>query len=93
MAMTPGSVSIDGAGTASGSGYAKEVYDVLEAGTDFQGIIPPALVTAKRQLADLANACASLISHVVTNSTVTTVDDGSGGAVPWAGTGSGGTVA
>ena len=78
MAMVPGSVSIDGAGNASGTGYAKEVYDVLEAGTDFQGIGPPALVTAKQQLADLANACASMITHVQTNSQGSTTGSGAG---------------
>ncbi len=71
MAMIPGSVTISGGGAASGTGYAKEVYDVLEAGTNFLGITPPALVVAKQQLADLANACASLITHVQTNSQVT----------------------
>ena len=93
MPMIPGSVTVAG-GVASGTGYAKEVYDVLEAGTDFQGILPPALTVAKQQLADLANACASMITHVQTNSTVTTVDDGTSDPIPWGpGAGTGGTVA
>lgn len=94
MPMIAGSVTIDGAGNASGTGYAREVYDVLEAGTDFQGVLPPALVTAKQQLADIANACASLVTHVQTNSTVTTTDDGTSAPIPWGpGSGTGGTVA
>lgn len=87
MAMVPGSVSIDAGGVASGTGYAKEVYDVLEAGTDFGTLTPPGLVTAKQQLADIANACAALITHVQSNAVVSTT--GSGTSPPFTSTGTG----
>ena len=92
MPMVAGSVSISGGGVASGTGFAKQMYDDLEAGTDFQGISGGALAVAKNQLATLANAAATLITHVQSNSAVTTIDDGSAGAIPWAGGGTG-TVA
>lgn len=87
MAMIPGSVTINGAGVASGTGYAKEVYDALEAGIDFGTLTPPGLVTAKQQLADLANACASLITHVQSNAVVSTT--GTGASPPFTSTGTG----
>lgn len=87
MPMIPGSVSIDPAGTATGTGYAKEVYDELESGTDFGALGPPGLVTAKKQLADIANACAALITHVQSNAVVSTT--GSGAGPPFTSTGTG----
>lgn len=89
MPLIAGSVTIAPDGTAAGLGFAKQVYDVLEAGTDFQGITGPGLAAAKQQLADLANAVGTLVDHVSLFSDVTTVVDGSAGAIPWAGTGIG----
>lgn len=89
MPMIAGSVSIAPDGTATGTGYAKAVYDELAAATDFQGSTPPGLVVAKEQLATIANAVSSLITHVQTTAVVSTTDDGSAGAIAWAGAGTG----
>lgn len=88
MAMVPGSVSVDGSGVASGAGFAKQMYDVLEAGTDFGAAVPPGLAVSKTQLAVLCNAAAKLIEHVATNSVVSTTDAGTS-PIAWTGTGTG----
>lgn len=93
MPLVAGSVSVDPVtGVVTGSGFARDVYDDLEAATNFQGMILPGLAVAREQLAVIANASAVLIDHVTANATVATVDDGTGGAVSWAGSGTG-TVA
>jgi hypothetical protein len=89
--MVAGQVMIIG-GVASGIGFARTVYDVLEAGTDFQGITGPGLQQAKSQLAAIANACAELITYVQANAVVNTSITASGVPIAWTGTGTG-TVA
>lgn len=90
MPMLAGSVSVVG-GVAVGTGFAKEVYDRLEAGTDFMGAPAAGLQQAKSQLAVIANATAQLILHVQSAATVSTTDVGLG-PIAWSGTGTG-TVA
>ena len=68
MALQAGSVTVDGSGQASGSGWAKEFYDnyapkVLPAG---------APASAAQQVADLANSlAATLFPHFTDNAQVT----------------------
>jgi len=88
--MVAGTVTVTG-GIASGAGFARQMYDVLEAGTDFQGVVGPGLQAAKSQLAVLANAAATLVSYVQTNAQVSTTDSGTT-PIAWTGSGSG-TVA
>lgn len=86
--MVQGSVSVVG-GVAVGTGFAKLVYDSLEAKADFGDTTPAGLQRAKKQLADIANAAAELISFVQTNAVITSTITASGSPVPWTGTGSG----
>jgi len=88
MTMVKGSVVVSPSGVASGTGFAKQVYDVLEAGTDFQGIVGTQLQSAKLLIASLANAAAELIPYVAANALVTTTDTGAT-PIAWTGTATG----
>lgn len=90
MSLVAGSVSVSG-GVASGAGFAKLVYDQLEANTDFQGVVGPGLQSAKSQLANIANAVATLITYVKANALVTTTDAGSA-PIAWTGSSTAGTI-
>lgn len=90
MPMLAGSVAVAG-GVAIGTGFAKEVYDLLEAGTNFQSTPAAGMQLAKAQLAVIANAAAQLILHVQSSAQATTTDTGPG-PIAWSGTGNG-TVA
>ena len=71
MAMNAGSVSISGAGVATGVGLAKEIFD------DYLPTVPgipagPLGAAAKQQLANLCNSVASkTVAHIMTNAVVT----------------------
>lgn len=72
MAMVAGSVSVNGAGVGSGTGYAKLLYDALisEFGLS-PGSVPQNVPGAQQQVAKIANAIAStLIPYVVANAVV-----------------------
>lgn len=73
MAMTKGSVSIDGSGAVSGNGLARELFDDYIAKID--GIQDGAAgAGAKQQIADLCNSLSSVfVDHIVTNAQVTVV--------------------
>jgi hypothetical protein len=68
MTTLAGSVSIDGAGVATGSGTAKALYDLFIATPAYSGIVVNValgytlanVVTARRQLADLVNTMAAI---------------------------------
>lgn len=70
MAMTAGSVTISGAGVASGNGLAKAIYD------DYQPKIGApagsAGAAAKQKVADLCNSIAAgIVAHISANAEVT----------------------
>ncbi len=92
MPLIAGSVTVAPDGAVTASGLAGQVYTRLEANSAFQG--PPGVpmsVAAKRQLAGIANAVATLADYVKANAQISTTDSG-GVPIAWAGTGSG-TVA
>jgi hypothetical protein len=68
MATLAGSVSIDGAGVATGAGMAKTLYDLFIATPAYSVIVVnptlgytvAAVVAARRQLADLVNTMAAI---------------------------------
>ncbi len=71
MAMSKGSVTIAGDGTASGSGAAKALYDVLV--TKYPTIEAGAPgVPAKQRIADICISVAELIDYIKDNGEVTT---------------------
>ncbi len=70
MAMSSGSVTIAGDGSATGSGAAKAVYDVM---VSKMGGSLPMQQQARRQVADMAEAIAAVIDYIKTNGEVTTV--------------------
>ena len=78
MAMTQGSVTVDATGTATGTGAAKEVFDVLDATIDYGPLTGTDLQSARQRTADLANAISAIIPHIVTNgkAVVSTSDTG-----------------
>lgn len=86
MPMIAGSVDGSGAGT----GFAKEMFDLLDAATDYGAATGAGLAAAKAQVAVICNAAATMIDHVKTAS-VSTTDSGVGPPA-WTGTGTG-TVA
>lgn len=88
MSLVAGSVTVNGAGVASGTGFAKQMYDALEADTDFQGLTGAKLQKPKQQLAAICNAAAALITYVKANAQVSTTDSGTA-PIAWTGTGSG----
>ena len=73
MAMLEGTVVINPAtGSASGVGAAKEVFDAMDAGQDYQGLSGSELAVAREQIAVQARAIAKIIPHIVANAQVTT---------------------
>lgn len=73
MAMTRGSVTINPTtGSASGTGVAKEIFDVYDATIDYQGLTGTNLAQARKQIADLCNSVAYVIDHIKTNAVVDT---------------------
>lgn len=86
MSLTKGNVTISGSGVVSGAGFARQVYDLLEAATDFQGVAGSTLATAKRQLAAIANAAAVTIDQITQHATVSTTDTHTP-PIAWSGTG------
>jgi hypothetical protein len=79
MAMNKGIVTVNpSSGEATGAGAAKEVFDALDATIDYQGVTGAPLGTARKQLADIANAVAVLIDHIKNNASVgVSIDIGS----------------
>jgi hypothetical protein len=67
MAMSKGTITIAADGSASGSGLAKELYDVHLPKVDFGGLTGAATVTAKRQIADLLTTVSEVVTHIVAN--------------------------
>jgi hypothetical protein len=67
MAMSEGTVTIDGSGNATGDGCAKEIFDELDAGQDYGPLTGTELQTAKEQVAVVARAIAKVIPHIVNN--------------------------
>lgn len=71
MAMTAGTVTIDGSGNPSGTGMAREIFDVFVATVDFGSLSGSALQAAKQRVADLCNALAGgIVGHIVANAEV-----------------------
>lgn len=79
MAMTKGSVSVDGSGNVSGTGFAKELYD--DFAPKISGIPGGAAgASAKQRIADLCNSIAKVIDHITAHAEVTvTVATGDAG--------------
>lgn len=72
MAMNPGAVTIDAAGTPSGTGLSREVYDIMATAFGLGSIVPPSAPGAQQQIADMANAIGqAVVAHVVANAVVT----------------------
>ena len=72
MPMLEGTIVINPVtAVVTGSGAAKEIFDVMNDGTDYQGITGPELAVAKEQLALLARAVAKIIPHITSNALVT----------------------
>ncbi len=69
MAMTKGSITIDGSGGATGSGAAKVIYDAMVAK---MGASLPMAQAPRRQVADVAESIAELVDYIKTNGEVTT---------------------
>ncbi len=71
MAIEKGSVSIDGAGDATGSGAAKLLYDAYI--VLLGGVLPtgPQGAAAKQQVADLCSVVAELVDYLKSNAEVT----------------------
>jgi hypothetical protein len=67
MAMDKGSITINGDGSATGSGLAKELYDVHLPKVDFGVLVGAETVTAKQQLADLFETISEVVTHITTN--------------------------
>jgi len=71
MALDAGSVTISGAGTPSGTGLSRELYDVLAGLFGLGSVTPPSAPGAQQQIADIANAVATaVVAHVVANAEV-----------------------
>jgi hypothetical protein len=73
MAMTQGSVSVNGAGIASGAGYAKLLYDALWAITAARmasTASADSTTQAKQMIAEQANVLAGVIGYIQTNGQV-----------------------
>lgn len=73
MPLVAGTVSINGAGVASGAGMARELYDALESAYGIAPASVPANVPgAQEQLAVMANVIASVVvNHIVANGLIT----------------------
>jgi hypothetical protein len=73
MPLIPGTVSINGAGAASGAGLSKELYDALAAATGMSpGAHPGNVPGAQQQLAVLANVIGQVVvAHWLANATIT----------------------
>jgi hypothetical protein len=78
MAMNKGTITINADGSASGSGLAKELYDVHLPKVNFGGLVGAATVPAKQQIADLLMTISEVVTHIVTNgkAVVSTSDAG-----------------
>ncbi len=93
MAMSAGSVSVADDGTATGTGFSKELYDQRIAVVALlDPLSPPAFFTSadcdsanlavKRAIAAQAGAdAAATVSHIVTNGVARVAADASGDAV------------
>lgn len=78
MAMTAGTVTIDGSGNPSGAGMARAIFDSWIATFDFGGLSGATLQSAKQRIADLCNALAvGVVDHIVANAEVTVTVDSS----------------
>lgn len=75
MAMEAGTVSISGAGIASGTGAAKFLYDEL-----IQDYSNP-LLAQKQQVASFCNRIAKIITYIENNAQVTTTISTSAGGL------------
>jgi hypothetical protein len=73
MALLGGSVSISGAGAASGTGLAKAIYDALVAASGMTpGATPANVPGAQEQLAVLANVIGQVVvAYWLANAVVT----------------------
>lgn len=73
MPLLAGSVSISGAGVASGAGLSKAIYDALVSAYGMSpGAVPRNVPGAQQQLAVLANVIGqAVIAHIVANALVT----------------------
>ena len=94
MAMNEGSVTIDpNTGAATPVGCAGEVFTALDATVDYGGLSGPQLATAKQKVADMAEAVAKVIPHIVANAQVsTTINAGVVAPAVQPGTGSSGNI-
>lgn len=73
MPLIAGSVSINGAGAASGAGLAKELYDALVSAYGMTpGAHPQNVPGAQQQLAVMANVIGQVVvAHLVANALIT----------------------
>jgi len=70
MTMLAGTVSVNGAGIASGVGLAKELYDNYAPTLGVPA--GPLGATSKQQIASLCNSFAqTVVQHIITNAVVT----------------------
>jgi hypothetical protein len=73
MTLLAGSVSINGAGAASGTGLSKAIYDALVSGFGVSpGAVPHNVPGAQQQVAELANALGQVvIAYFLANAVIT----------------------